>query len=430
MSEVIIVGSQWGDEGKGKVVDLFSAQADLVIRYQGGANAGHTLIVNGQQTILHLLPSGILHESCVCLIAAGVVLDVEIITAEIRALKKTGRLKRDQQLLISDNTTLILPYHKALDLARETKLHHEKIGTTGKGIGPAYEDRASRRAILFKDIFTPDILKKKLAMNLEEKNHLLGYYHISPFEAEKIHTDLLTYAKELEPYRCSNTSYVIEEHRKSHHKILYEGAQGTLLDLLYGTYPFVTSTSTLAGSACVGSGVGPLAIKKVVGITKAYCTRVGGGPFPTELQDQTGQALQKRGKEYGATTGRMRRCGWLDLVALRYAIRINGINSLALMKLDVLTGLKEIGIAIGYRIGNKEFSHFPLSDARLSQVQPILKTFDGWQEDISQVKRIEDLPKNTRIYLDFLENTLQLPIDVVSVGPDREQTLWLSPLFP
>ena len=429
MSEVIVVGSQWGDEGKGKVVDLFSAQADLVVRYQGGANAGHTLIRDGKEIILHLLPSGILHESCICLIAAGVVLDVEIIAQEIRTLKKAGLLKKDKQLLISDNATLILPYHRVLDMAREHTLKQEKIGTTGKGIGPAYEDRASRRAILFRDIFEPDTLKKKLQINLEEKNHLLSYYQIPIFKVEKILTDLLNYAKELRPYRSADTSYVIEKHRKLGHKILYEGAQGTLLDLLHGTYPFVTSSSTLAGSACVGSGTGPLSIKKVVGITKAYCTRVGNGPFPTELQNKIGQTLQKHGKEYGATTGRKRRCGWLDLVALKYAIRINGITSLALMKLDVLTGLEEIAVATSYLIGDQIVKHFPLSDIELNSAQPHFKVFSGWQEDIKKAKTLNDLPKNTRYYLDFLEDNLEIPIDVISVGPSSKDTIWINPLF-
>ena len=429
MSEVIVVGSQWGDEGKGKVVDLFSAQANLVVRYQGGANAGHTLIRDGREIILHLLPSGILHESCICLIAAGVVLDVEIITQEIRALRKAGLLKKDKRLLISDNTTLILPYHKVLDMARENTLKHEKIGTTGKGIGPAYEDRASRRAILFRDIFEPDTLKKKLQISLEEKNHLLSYYQLPTFKAEKVSMELLSYAKELEPYRSADTSYVIEEHRKLGHKILYEGAQGTLLDLLHGTYPFVTSSSTLAGSACVGSGTGPLSIKKVIGITKAYCTRVGNGPFPTELQNKIGQRLQEHGKEYGATTGRKRRCGWLDLVALKYAIRINGITSLALMKLDVLTGLEKIAVATNYLIEGQKVTHFSLSDMELSSAQPILRTFPGWQEDLKKAKTLDDLPKNTRYYLDFLEDTLEVPIDVVSVGPSGKETIWVNPLF-
>ena len=430
MSEVIVVGSQWGDEGKGKVVDLFSAQADLVVRYQGGANAGHTLVINGQETILHLLPSGILHNSCVCLIAAGIVLDLEIITKEICDIKKAGFLKKDKQLLISDNATLILPYHKALDTAREATLKYEKIGTTGKGIGPAYEDRASRRAILFRDIFEPETLKEKLNLSLEEKNYLLSYYRLPPFNVEKIYDNLLSYAKQLEPYRSHDTSYVIDKHRKLNHKILYEGAQGTLLDLLHGTYPFVTSSSTLSGSACIGSGIGPLSIKKVIGITKAYCSRVGNGPFPTELQNDLGNTIQKQGKEYGATTGRKRRCGWLDLVALKYAVRINGISSLALMKLDVLTGLEEVAIATSYLIDGQEVIDFPLSGKKLKSAKPNLKMFSGWQQDITKVKKLDDLPSNTRHYIDFLEDNLEISIDVISVGPERKDTIWVNPLFP
>ncbi len=429
MSDVIVVGCQWGDEGKGKVVDLFSAKADVVIRYQGGANAGHTLVVDGKETILHLLPSGILHENCVCVIAAGVVLDLEVIIEEIQDLKKIGLLKKEKQLLISENTTLILPYHKALDIARESRLTHNKIGTTGKGIGPAYEDRASRRAILLRDIFQPDILKTKLKLNLEEKNHLLNYYGIHAFSVDAIYKELLKYAQELEVYKCPDTSYIIEMHRQQGHRILHEGAQGTLLDLLHGTYPFVTSSSTIAGSACVGSGVGPTAIKKVIGITKAYSTRVGNGPFPTELKGETGSLLQKRGKEYGATTGRPRRCGWLDLLALQYAIRINGVSSLALMKLDVLTGFKEIALVTGYLINGLEAKEFPLSETQLQSAKPILKVFPGWQKDISTVKSLQDLPQEAKNYLNFLEKTLKVPIDVVSVGPSRQETIWIHDLF-
>ena len=429
MSEVIVVGSQWGDEGKGKAVDLFSAQADLVVRYQGGANAGHTLVINGQETILHLLPSGILHKSCTCLIAAGVVLDLEIISQEINNLKKAGFLKKDQQLLISDNATLILPYHKALDTARESALKYERIGTTGKGIGPAYEDRASRRAILFRDIFEPETLKEKLKLSLEEKNYLLSYYSAPNFDVEKIYKDLLGYAQQLKLYRCTDTSYVIDKYRQLKCKILYEGAQGTLLDLLHGTYPFVTSSSTLSGSACIGSGIGPLSIRKVIGITKAYCSRVGNGPFPTELQNDLGDIIQKKGKEYGATTGRRRRCGWLDLVALKYAIRINGISSLALMKLDVLTGLQEIAVATSYIINGQEITEFPLSDKKLKSAKPNLKMFPGWQQDITKAKKLDDLPSSTRSYIDFLENKTKIPIDVISVGPERKDTIWINSLF-
>ena len=314
-------------------------------------------------------------------------------------------------------------------LPREATLKYEKIGTTGKGIGPAYEDRASRRAILFRDIFDPETLREKLKLSLEEKNYLLSYYSLPKFDVENIYKELLNYAQQLMTYRSTDTSYIIDEHRKLNHKILYEGAQGTLLDLLHGTYPFVTSSSTLAGSACIGCGIGPLSIKKVIGITKAYCSRVGNGPFPTELQNDLGNIIQKQGKEYGATTGRRRRCGWLDLVALKYAIRINGISSLALMKLDVLTGLKEIAIAMSYLIEGQEVTNFPLSDKKLKSAKPNLKMFPGWQQDITKAKKIGDLPSNTRYYIDFLENQLGIPIDVISIGPERKDTIWVNSLF-
>ena len=430
MSGIIVVGSQWGDEGKGKVVDVFSAQADLVVRYQGGANAGHTLVVDGKKTVLHLIPSGILHPSCKCVIAAGVVMDVEIITQEIRALKKNGFLQDSSQLLISDNATLILPYHRALDGAREAALKHEKIGTTGKGIGPAYEDRASRRAILFRDLFEPDTLKRKLEKTLEEKNFLLeGYYKTETFDKEALFTKLMELAEELKPHRSRDTSKMIADYMAEDKKVLFEGAQGTLLDLLHGTYPFVTSSSTLAGSACIGSGIGPTKMSKVIGITKAYCTRVGSGPFPTELHDETGETLQKNGGEFGATTGRPRRCGWLDLVALKYAIRINGITNLALMKMDVLSGMDEIAVCTAYKIDGDLVRDFPLSNEALDKAEPVLEKFKGWKEDISKVTQLEDLPQAARDYVSFLEKDLKTPIDVVSVGPGREETIWVKPLF-
>ncbi|MCB0351087.1 MAG: adenylosuccinate synthase, partial [Bdellovibrionales bacterium] len=338
MPGIIVIGSQWGDEGKGKVVDVFSSQSDYVVRYQGGANAGHTLVVDGKKTVLHLVPSGILHPNTICVIGAGVVLDVEKLAEEILALQKNGLLKDPKQLLISDSATVLLSYHRQLDQAREKAAGLEKIGTTGKGIGPAYEDRASRKAILFGDLFNTDTLKAKLEASLKEKNFLLEkMYEQKPADIQDVLASALKAAEKLAPFRCRDTSLVVHKALRQNKKILFEGAQGTLLDLLHGTYPFVTSSSTLSGSACVGVGVGPGAIDKVIGITKAYTTRVGSGPFPTELDDENGERLRAVGQEFGATTGRSRRCGWLDLVALRYALRINGITNLALMKIDVLS---------------------------------------------------------------------------------------------
>jgi adenylosuccinate synthase len=430
MPGIIVVGSQWGDEGKGKVVDVFSAQSDLVVRYQGGANAGHTLKVDGKKTVLHLVPSGVLHEKTTCIIGTGVVLDVVTVAAEINALKANGLLKNPKQLLISDSCTVILDYHKRLDKCREVAAGNEKIGTTGKGIGPAYEDRASRKAVLFGDLFNRDTLAEKVRSSLKEKNFLLqNMYGETPLSVEDVMDSALKAAEELQIYRCSDTSLVIDNYLREKKKVLFEGAQGTLLDLLHGTYPFVTSSSTISGSACIGSGVGPGRINKVVGITKAYTTRVGSGPFPTELFDEVGDRIQSVGQEFGATTGRRRRCGWLDLVALKYAIRINGITSIALMKIDVLSGLDEINVCTAYELDGKVIENYPVSPGDVERAKPIYQSFKGWSEDITMSKEYESLPQNLRKYVRFISDSLKTPIDVVSVGPSRDQTLWLKPLF-
>lgn len=427
---IIVVGSQWGDEGKGKVVDLFSSEADVVVRYQGGANAGHTLVVDGKKTILHLIPSGILHPQTTCVISAGVVLDVEIVTQEIKALREAGLVSREGQLLISDSCTLILPYHRMIDKAREEALGQEKIGTTGKGIGPAYEDRASRKAVLFRDIFEPETLREKLKAAMLEKNYLLkDYYKIKEVNVDEVYESLMMYAKQLAEFRCKDASLFVYNALRMKRRVLFEGAQGTLLDLLHGTYPYVTSSSTLAGSACVGTGVGPASIEKVIGITKAYSTRVGGGPFPTELSNDIGERLRKEGHEFGSTTGRPRRCGWLDLVALKYAIRINGISHLALMKLDVLSGFDEIFIATSYDLDGQTVHEMPTSTSDLSRVKPIYRPFKGWKDDLSKARSVRDFPREAQEYISFLGVELGTPIDVVSVGPGREQTLWIKPLF-
>lgn len=430
MSAIVVIGSQWGDEGKGKVVDVFSAKSDYVVRYQGGANAGHTLIVNGHKTILHLIPSGILHPNTKCIIGPGVVLDAETLVREIEALQKAGHLNDPSQLIISESCTVLMPYHRKLDQMREEKLKNEKIGTTGKGIGPAYEDRASRRAILVGDLFNDKTLQWKLEKSLEEKNYLLkNLYNSEGFKIEDMMAQLREYAEKLAPYRTKDTSLIIHKALKQGKKVLFEGAQGTLLDLLHGTYPFVTSSSTIAGSACIGLGIGPGKIKKVIGITKAYTTRVGSGPFPTELKDEIGTLLRDQGHEYGSTTGRERRCGWLDLVALKYAIRINGITNIAFMKIDVLSGLKEIKVCTGYEIDGKVTDEFPISVDGLESIKPVYKTLPGWEEDLSKLTSLEALPKNAKDYIQFVSNELGTPIDVVSVGPGREQTLWIKPLF-
>lgn len=430
MAGIVVVGAQWGDEGKGKVVDVFSAHADLVVRYQGGANAGHTLVVNGVKTVLHLIPSGVLHPKCNCMIAPGVVLDIEEVVKEIRDLKAAGVLTNPEQLKISDQCTVLLSYHRKLDAAREVAAGNEKIGTTGKGIGPAYEDRASRKAILFGDLFDRERLKGKLEASLKEKNFLLEqFYKQEPVEVEPLFGRLVELAAELEPYRSKDTSLVVHRAIKAGKKVLFEGAQGTMLDLLHGTYPFVTSSSTITGSACVGTGIGPSVMQKIVGITKAYTTRVGSGPFPTEMNETLSERFRQEGGEFGATTGRPRRCGWLDLVALKYAIRVNGLTSLALMKLDVLTGHEKIEVCTAYRLDGAEIKELPVNSNDLSRVEPIYRTLNGWTEDLRNVRSIQDLPQAARDFIQFIATEVATPIDVVSVGPGREQTLWIKPLF-
>ncbi|WP_413288051.1 adenylosuccinate synthase [Bdellovibrio sp. HCB337] len=430
MSGTVVVGAQWGDEGKGKLVDVFAANADFVVRYQGGANAGHTLVVNGIKTVLHLVPSGILHPDTTCVVTSGVVVDVFGILDEIKKLKDNGHLQNPKQLMISDSATAILPYHKALDAAREDELSDEKIGTTGRGIGPAYEDRASRRAILIGDLYDRESLKKKLELGLREKNYLIeNYYKGQPFKIDTLMKDLESVAKELEPYRCRDTSSVIAKALKGGKRVLFEGAQGTMLDLMHGTYPYVTSSSTLAGSACVGAGIGPTHIQKVIGVFKAYTTRVGSGPFPTELHDEIGKKIQMDGNEFGSTTGRSRRCGWLDLVALKYAIRVNGVTNLALMKLDVLSGHERIGICTGYKINGESISELPPNSYELEKVEPVIEYLPGWKEDISKLTTLKDLPRATMNFIDYIVTQLGTPVDVISIGPGRDQTLWVKPLF-
>ncbi len=430
MPGIIVVGAQWGDEGKGKVVDVFSAQADLVVRYQGGANAGHTLVVDGKKTVLHLIPSGILHPETTCIIAAGVVLDIETVCTEIDALKISGLLADPKQLLISDSATVLMPYHRHLDQAREKALGQEKIGTTGKGIGPAYEDRAGRKAILFGDLFNRETLKAKLDSALKEKNFLLKeYYKTDPMDSAKLMEQIGGWAERLAPYRARDTSLLIHKALKSGKKVLFEGAQGSLLDIYHGTYPFVTSSSTLSGSALVGSGIGPGMIQKVVGITKAYTTRVGSGPFPTECENEIGEQMRRVGNEFGSTTGRSRRCGWLDLVALKYAIRINGITNLALMKIDVLSGFEELKVCSAYELDGQTITEYPVSPGDLARCKPVYETFKGWKDDITQVRLLKDLPRYAQEYVNYVGAQLAVPFDVISVGPGRDQTLWVKPLF-
>ena len=430
MSASIVVGAQWGDEGKGKLVDVLASKADLVVRFQGGANAGHTLVVNGHKTILHLIPSGILHPNTLCMITSGVVLDVFGILDEIDKLKAQGLMKKPEQFLISDNCSLLMPYHKILDVARESALNKEKIGTTGKGIGPAYEDRTSRRGLIFSDLFQPKTLKEKLERALLEKNVLFEKIYGQPaFDTKELIEKLTTAAERLLPHRCQDTSQMILKAIKGGKKVLFEGAQGTLLDIHHGTYPYVTSSPTISSSALTSTGIGPQNIKQVIGVFKAYATRVGSGPFPTELLESTGEFLRTTGKEFGSTTGRPRRCGWLDLVALKYAIRLNGITSLAMMKLDVLSGLDKLQICTGYKIKDQVVTEWPSTLSELEGAEPVLTELPGWKEDLTKINQLSELPRPVNQYLDFISDFVKTPIDVISVGPGREQTLWVKPLF-
>jgi adenylosuccinate synthase len=424
MANVAVVGTQWGDEGKGKIVDLYAEEADIIARFQGGNNAGHTLVVRGRKTVLHLIPSGILHDHKICIIGNGVVVDPFVLIQEIEELQKGGLFPPNTKLYVSEKAHLIMPYHKRLDKAREANSTGKKIGTTGRGIGPAYEDKVARTGIRICDLYDEELLREKLRHSLEEKNFLLtGLFHEEPLSEEEITAQYLSYAQKLKPY-IADTSLIIDTEMKKGKKILFEGAQGSHLDVDHGTYPYVTSSNTVAGNAACGSGVGPGAVNIVVGICKAYTTRVGEGPFPTELSCEIGRQIQKIGQEFGATTGRPRRCGWLDIVLVRQAVRTSGITGLAITKLDVLTGLDKIKICVGYKSKSGEFTHaVPASAGLLAQCRPVYEEFDGWQEDIARAQSITELPANARKYLQRLEELAGARINLVSVGAGREETI-------
>jgi adenylosuccinate synthase len=430
MANVAVVGTQWGDEGKGKIVDLYTEGADVIARFQGGNNAGHTLVVKGRKTILHLIPSGILHNGKICVIGNGVVVDPVVLIQEIEELQKGGLFPPDTKLYISEKAHLIMPYHKRLDMAREASSSGKKIGTTGRGIGPAYEDKVARTGIRIGDLYDESSLREKLRRSLMEKNFLLtGMFHEKPLTEEEIAVEYLAYAQKIKPY-VADTSLILDTEMKKGKKILFEGAQGSHLDIDHGTYPYVTSSNTVAGNAACGSGVGPNAVGKVVGICKAYTTRVGEGPFPTELSCAIGQQIQKVGQEFGATTGRPRRCGWLDMVLVRQAVRTSGITALAITKLDVLTGLDKIKICVSYKSESGEFTHaVPANLSLLAQCQPVYEEFPGWKEDILKAKSMTDLPTNARKYLQRLEELAGASINLVSVGPGREETIIVEDPF-
>ncbi len=422
MPVTVIIGSQWGDEGKGKVVDLLSSGVDVVARYQGGANAGHTICWEDRTFVLHLVPSGIFHDGVTCVIGNGVVIDPVALMKEIDTIKQLG-FEVDGRLLISHNAHLIMPYHKRIEAAIEQARDAGAIGTTGRGIGPAYVDKFARSGVRVVDLLDRDVLRAKLTRSINEKNEVLKkVYGADTLNVDDMIEEYIEFDKRIDPYVTDTTQYLNGALREGK-RVLAEGAQGSLLDVDFGTYPFVTSSHPSAGGCCTGLGVPPTAIDRVMAIVKAYSTRVGNGPFPTELEDETGNALRKVGDEFGATTGRPRRCGWLDLVALRYTATINGFTELAITKLDVLTGLPRLAVCTGYRYGGREHTRFPSDLKTLSSVEPVYEYLDGWDEDVTNVSRIEDLPANARAYLDFIEAYLGTPIRLVSTGPKRSQTI-------
>lgn len=428
VANIVIVGTQWGDEGKGKIVDLLAEKADLVIRFQGGNNAGHTMVVNGEQVISHLVPSGIL-QGKQCLIGNGLVVDPEVLLEEIDYLCGKGVPCGPENLMVSERAQVIMPYHKLIDHAREQKKGKDKIGTTGRGIGPAYEDKATRRGFRFVDLIDPEDFKEKLAAILPEKSfYLEKYLGGDPIDAEPIIAAYSKFAERLAPY-VANISVVIDRSVKEGRQVLFEGAQGTHLDIDHGTYPFVTSSNTVSGNACCGAGVGPGMISGVIGIVKAYTTRVGAGPFPSELFDDTGDYLQSKGAEFGATTGRRRRCGWLDTVILNNSVRLNGLTGLAITKLDVLGGLKEIKICTAYNYRGQTLDTFPASLKVLAECEPVYETLEGWDEDISGIEQYDRLPTKVQQYLKRVEELLGVPVKIVSVGPQRDQTMVLENPF-
>lgn len=430
MANVVVVGTQWGDEGKGKIVDLLTRYADYIVRFQGGNNAGHTLVVDGKQFIFHLIPSGILYENKKCMIGNGVVIDPEVLLAEMQELEENGLPVSPDRLMISENAHLIMPYHKALDLNQEKALKSDKkIGTTGRGIGPCYGDKILRKGIKIGDLLDEALFRDKLKDNIEEKNFLLTKrLNSEPVSFDDINRQFQVLAEKLAPY-LGNVSMELDQARKKGRHILFEGAQGTQLDIDHGTYPFVTSSNTVAGNACTGSGFGPVHIDAVIGILKAYTTRVGSGPFPSELFDDTGDQLQQKGGEFGATTGRKRRCGWLDSVVANEAIRLNGITGLAVTKLDVLSGQQTLQIATSYEADGRTYKAMPSNIRVTERVKPVYEEISGWQQEIDGARSLDDLPMQARDYIKRIEDITETPAVIVSVGPARDQTLLLQNPF-
>ncbi len=425
---VVVIGTQWGDEGKGKVVDLLTERASAVVRFQGGHNAGHTLVIDGVKTVLHLIPSGILHPGVNCLIGNGVVLSPTALLEEMATLEHKGIAVRDR-LRISPACPLILPYHVALDAAREKARGSKAIGTTGRGIGPAYEDKVGRRAIRLGDLLDPQRCAAKLGEVLEYHNFTLQhYYRTEPIDYQRLLDRLLHQAEQLIPLLADITA-LLAEYRRQGGNVLYEGAQGALLDIDHGTYPFVTSSNTTAGGAATGTGIGPRELDYVMGITKAYSTRVGGGPFPTELHDAVGKHLSSRGHEFGATTGRARRCGWLDIVALRRSMLNNSVSGLAMTKLDVLDGLDQLRLCVAYRYQDGSLTALPAGAEALERCEPVYETLPGWMETTAGIRRYAELPASARRYLERISELLETPLALISTSPDRADTMLLEDPF-
>ncbi len=428
MPAIVLVGAQWGDEGKGKIVDLLSETADWVVRFQGGNNAGHTLVVGGHKRVLHLLPSGVLHKQVICGIGPGVVLDPEVLLAELAALAEDGIYVPPERLRVAYTAPIVLPWHREVDRLREQRLGEGRIGTTGKGIGPCYEDAVGRRALIARDLTDRKRLQRALERVADDVTAVVRALGGEPPDIPDLVDKYEAIGERLKPY-LDDVGERVDEALKRGDRVLLEGAQGTLLDVTHGTYPYVTSSHTVAGGACAGVGIGPTRIDRVVGVVKAYATRVGSGPFPTELHDQVAERLRDIGREFGSTTGRPRRCGWLDLFALKHAVRLNGLTGLFLNKIDVMTGIDRIAVCTGYRRDGEVVHDYPSHSTDLAEVEPIYEWHEGWHTDLRDCRVKEDLPRAAQAYLDRIERFLDVPIDVLSVGPDRSESVVLRPTW-
>ncbi len=425
---IVIIGAQWGDEGKGKVVDLLADRFDIVARYQGGHNAGHSVYVGEQAFVLRLLPSGIIHEGKTCVLGNGMVIDPKAFFEEVDGMIEQGISITPERLKVSSRAHLIMPYHRALDHTSEERLGNEKIGTTLRGIGPAYEDKAGRRGIRVSDALSPEVLKHRIERNLAEANRVIAVFGREPLRSDEIYEEISALAERLRPF-VTETSHFFSEAKKQNKKILLEGAQATLLDVDHGTYPFVTSSNPTAGGAAVGAGIPPHHISGVLGIVRTYTTRVGEGPFPTEMledEEEIANLIRTRGNEFGSVTKRPRRCGWFDAVATRYAAELNGFNSVALTKIDVLDALDEIKVCVGYTIEGEKVDTFPAVSQDLRQIEPVYETLKGWKSETLGITKLEDLPAKAREYVDFLSNSIGVEIGLISTGPERDQTIILQ----